>query len=908
MRFFLLFLLIALFIGSSLNAQIKIGDNPQNIDPSSVLELESTDKVLVITRVTTEQMNAIVPIQGALAYNTDLQSVHYYDGAQWVDIGGAGGAGGPFSTDPIENTVSTIVITPLNGGSNFEVAPNSIRTEQIVDGGITGVDIQNGSIGPGKLTNNSVIKEKISENAVGPFALQRDSLPLSYFNNDVPFLTAADLVDVGGTDDQNLMGATLNASNILQIDIENGNSTMVDLSSLAGGGGTDDQNLTLTGNIIEIEDGNTIDLTPILGSGGGGTEVADQTTITGVGTNADPFKIEPGTADQILKTANDGLSVLWADLPTGGAVITDMTLNGDGSSMATALGLADNAVNSAKIENGTILAEDINDMGATDGQVLKWNDTATAWEVADDATGAPTLSDGNIFVGDALNAPQNVTMSGDATIDNLGALTIEDDAINTAKIEDFSITAADLNDMGATTDGEILQWDTTANEGVGGWAVTNNSGGHSGTAKSIFFANTDGTPTTADDNVNPNDDGGFIWDTEARQLGGNTYGALFVGLQAGSPVSNSSKVIISERVVNGHPQQGLAYPLQIQNENGANTGGASTGILFAVDAASAYGKGGLVYERKDAGGVGDFHFLQNTVGDNTIPTLADKVFTIENDGDIVLAGDLIAKNGAGALNQVLTITATGTEWADSSGAGGTNLSNTDLTQTVGEDRTYDLNGQDLVFTGSGNIGMGLFGIVGQPPVPDDKLDVNGQIRARDGFTASPGTVNLPSYGFYTNDDNDTGMYRIEEDQLGFSVGGGLALTVRQTVANGLEVIANGSLELEDQLIDSNGNPGTNGQILSSTATGTHWVDNSVAVEKEKILSATGTTGAYTINVTQPNANYIINLTVQENPSGNPIMIQVTNQTAANFSVQIYEFIAGTPTPTNADWFYTIYNP
>jgi len=198
MRNIYITLLITIFTGLTLSAQVKIGDNPQNIDPSSVLELESSDKVLVITRVTTAQMNAITPSQGALCFNTDSQSVHYFDGAQWVNLGGGGGTGGPLTADAIVNTQPTIVITPTATGDNLEVAPNSIRSEQIVDGGINGVDIQDGSIGPGKLQDFSITQEKLSENSVGAFALDNDSFGVSAFNNDAGYITAGDINIVSG--------------------------------------------------------------------------------------------------------------------------------------------------------------------------------------------------------------------------------------------------------------------------------------------------------------------------------------------------------------------------------------------------------------------------------------------------------------------------------------------------------------------------------------------------------------------------------------------------------------------------------------------------------------------------------------------------------------------------------------
>ncbi|MDH3698087.1 MAG: hypothetical protein OEQ81_05445, partial [Flavobacteriaceae bacterium] len=82
-------LLITYFLcvfSAVMSAQIKIGDNPQNIDAASVLELESTDRVLVITRVNTSQMNAIIPNQGAMVYNTDDQCIFYYDGTGWQNL------------------------------------------------------------------------------------------------------------------------------------------------------------------------------------------------------------------------------------------------------------------------------------------------------------------------------------------------------------------------------------------------------------------------------------------------------------------------------------------------------------------------------------------------------------------------------------------------------------------------------------------------------------------------------------------------------------------------------------------------------------------------------------------------------------------------------------------------------
>ncbi len=56
-----------------------------------------------------------------------------------------------------------------------------------------------------------------------------------------------------------------------------------------------------------------------------------------------------------------------------------------------------------------------------------------------------TLNSSNIFVGNASNVASGVAMSGDATIANTGALTIANNAITSAKINDGTISDADIS-------------------------------------------------------------------------------------------------------------------------------------------------------------------------------------------------------------------------------------------------------------------------------------------------------------------------------------------------------------------------------------------------------------------------------------------------------------------------------
>ncbi|MCG8858728.1 hypothetical protein [Tenacibaculum finnmarkense] len=87
-------LILVLLTNITLFAQVKIGDNPSDINPTSILELESTDKVFVLTRMDNAVMQSLLlnpdpnkrPLQGALVYNTTDKCVFMYNGIAWVSL------------------------------------------------------------------------------------------------------------------------------------------------------------------------------------------------------------------------------------------------------------------------------------------------------------------------------------------------------------------------------------------------------------------------------------------------------------------------------------------------------------------------------------------------------------------------------------------------------------------------------------------------------------------------------------------------------------------------------------------------------------------------------------------------------------------------------------------------------
>ncbi len=128
MRFYYFIIIFSLTTAFT-SAQVKIGANPDVINSSSILELESTDKALVITRLTTLQMNALTPLQGALIFNTDASCFFYFDGSSWLNLCTVALDFQELSFDPTTN------ILQLSNGSSVDLT--TIREDILADNGLT---------------------------------------------------------------------------------------------------------------------------------------------------------------------------------------------------------------------------------------------------------------------------------------------------------------------------------------------------------------------------------------------------------------------------------------------------------------------------------------------------------------------------------------------------------------------------------------------------------------------------------------------------------------------------------------------------------------------------------------------------------------------------------------------------
>lgn len=103
-----------LFVGLSVFAQ-SIGINTNTPHNSAALEIVSTDKGMLLPRMSQAQRNAIVnPASGLLLYQTDgTKGFYYYDGSTWTALGGGSTLSLPVAIN-MGGTAATTQSTAIN--------------------------------------------------------------------------------------------------------------------------------------------------------------------------------------------------------------------------------------------------------------------------------------------------------------------------------------------------------------------------------------------------------------------------------------------------------------------------------------------------------------------------------------------------------------------------------------------------------------------------------------------------------------------------------------------------------------------------------------------------------------------------------------------------------------------------
>ncbi len=191
-------------------------------------------------------------------------------------------------------------------------------------------------------------------------------------------------------------------------------------------------------------------------------------------------KIAYGLANEVLKTNATGNATEWgtltADNITGSALnSSDLSISGDATTALLAeltIDINDGVITSTKITDGTITAVDFSDMGAADGQILKYN--GTEWDVADDITLADGTTESSTLRWNNTSSAweeSQVLMNDGTDVTVSGDLSVEGGDLNT------TATAATLFNAGVTTlsiGGESTATTLGASDGTATTTVQNN--------------------------------------------------------------------------------------------------------------------------------------------------------------------------------------------------------------------------------------------------------------------------------------------------------------------------------------------------------------------------------------------------------------------------------------------------
>lgn len=184
--FSLTFSLICLSLISKAQ-NIAINTDGSAADASSILDVKSTTKGMLVPRMTTTQRTAITtPATGLLVFDTDTKSFWFYNGSAWTNFSSAaGGSGwsltGNSGTDTASNFIGTTDNMPLLFKSNNK-SIGRLSQKNILLGENAGISLMpnyigNIAIGKGALAYSPTVNSTV---AIGDSALAYTGLNSTY--------------------------------------------------------------------------------------------------------------------------------------------------------------------------------------------------------------------------------------------------------------------------------------------------------------------------------------------------------------------------------------------------------------------------------------------------------------------------------------------------------------------------------------------------------------------------------------------------------------------------------------------------------------------------------------------------------------------------------------------------------
>jgi hypothetical protein len=242
------------------------------------------------------------------------------------------------------------------------------------------------------------------------------------------------------TDDQTITGLSLDASNILSITLENGNTRILDLSALLG---TDDQNLSTDGTAgnISIEDGNSIALNV-------NDADADPANEYNTGISFDGTNLTVADAGGNQSVDISGVSTDDQDISGSGLSGTDLTIGIENGSaqvvdLSSLVGTDDQDLTGATLNPGNILQIDIENGASTTVDLSALDNSGSD----DQNISGSGLSGTDLTIGIENGASEVVDLSALQGTDDQNLST--DGSAGNISIEDGNSIALNVNDADA---------------------------------------------------------------------------------------------------------------------------------------------------------------------------------------------------------------------------------------------------------------------------------------------------------------------------------------------------------------------------------------------------------------------------------------------------------------------------
>ena len=371
----------------------------------------------------------------------------------------------------------------------------------------------------------------------------------------------------GSNSDANTVAVTLNSDVVNSATVANNTLTADDLATgsvntdeLAGDAVTTTQILDETITGADVSDG-SISASDLATNSVASDELAAGATVTsitaGASTLTDGVTLAAGS--NVTLTPDGGTNTITIAASGGSegitSVNTDATLTGNGDT--TPLGIADDAINSARVADNTLAAADLATGSVTSDEIL--DGTITANDLGADAVTAAALADG------AVDAPA-----------------IQSNAVTTVEIADDTIAPADI-DGSLGTDGQALITDGT-NVAWGDISAT---------------VNTDGTTITGDGS------------STTLSVGAIGSGQITDGSITSTDISDGTVAPVDLSSTAATADQALIF-------NGADVVWGNPSATVTSDGTTITGDGSSTALSIPAGGVGETQIATGAVGSDEV--------------------------------------------------------------------------------------------------------------------------------------------------------------------------------------------------------------------------------------------------------------------------------------------------